>query len=156
MLFSKPEPATYVSRVDAANPLSSYSPHPFLLDDLEWPTVEHYFHGMKFNHPDQRVAIRGAPTPHDAEALAEQHADAVRKDWKQIQTTIMTRALYIKCRTYPDIAEILLSTQDQKLVETSLYDYFWGCGRDGRGHNHYGKVLMNVRERLRQEQAQSV
>jgi predicted NAD-dependent protein-ADP-ribosyltransferase YbiA (DUF1768 family) len=37
------------------------------------------------------------------------------------------------------------------LVESSNYDYFWGCGRDRRGENMYGKVLMNVREKLREE-----
>jgi ribA/ribD-fused uncharacterized protein len=64
----------------------------------------------------------------------------------------MTRAVYIKCRTHPEIAEALLATGDQVLVESSNYDYFWGCGRDRRGENMYGKVLMNVREKLRDEQ----
>ena len=31
------------------------------------------------------------------------------------------------------------------------YDCYWGCGRDTRGLNTYGKVLMNVRARLRKE-----
>jgi len=65
---------------------------------------------------------------------------------------IMTRALYTKCRTHPEVAERLLSTGEARLVENSQYDYFWGCGRDHRGHNTYGQVLMDVRSRLREEQ----
>ena len=33
-----------------------------------------------------------------------------------------------------------------------MYDYYWGVGRDGRGHNVFGKVLMAVRDKLMQEQ----
>jgi ribA/ribD-fused uncharacterized protein len=64
---------------------------------------------------------------------------------------MMTRAVYTKCRAHPEVAERLLATGDAKLVENSQYDYFWGCGRDRRGHNTYGKVLMDVRSRLREE-----
>ena len=37
------------------------------------------------------------------------------------------------------------------IVESSLYDHYWGCGRDQRGHNYYGKMLMDVRDKLRAE-----
>lgn len=63
----------------------------------------------------------------------------------------MTRALYTKCKTHPDVAEQLLKTGSSKLVENSLYDYYWGCGRDRRGTNMYGQVLMNVRDKLLSE-----
>jgi hypothetical protein len=65
----------------------------------------------------------------------------------------MTRAFYLKCRTHPEAAEALLATGERPILETSQYDYFWGCGRDLRGENAYGQVLMAVRQRLREEQA---
>ncbi len=152
MLFTPagPEPL-YVSRSDDSNPLSSFSGDGFHLDDAYWPTAEHYYQGMKFADPDQREAIRSAASPAEAMQLAKKHARAVRKDWKKIRQTCMTRGVYIKCRTHPDIARALLNTGEQKIVETSQFDYFWGCGRDGRGHNTYGKVLMAVREKLKSE-----
>jgi len=152
MFFSKPGPEPlYLSRSDETNPLSSFSRHAFQLDDADWPTVEHYYQGMKFIDPDQRAAIRDTPSPAEARQLAEQHPRAVRKDWKKIRKTIMTRGIYIKCLIHSDVATALLETKAQKLVENSQYDYFWGCGRDGRGHNTYGKVLMDVREKLKSE-----
>ena len=65
----------------------------------------------------------------------------------------MTRGTYIKCRTHPEVAAALLATGDLLIIETSQYDYYWGCGRDLRGDNVYGKVLMNVRTQLRKEAA---
>lgn len=150
---SEPEPL-YVSRSDDANPLSSFSRHGFYLDDANWPTVEHYFQGMKFTDADQRAAIRASASPAEARRLAERHARAVRGDWKDIRQTVMTRGIYIKCRSHPDAARALLMTGTQTIVESSMYDYYWGCGRDGRGHNVYGKVLMAVREKLKAERTQ--
>ena len=153
MLFSPPEPEPiYVSRSDKSNPLGSFSPHAFHLDDADWPTVEHYFQGMKFETPEQQAAIRNTASPEEAKALAEEHQRAVRRDWKKIRQTIMTRGIYIKCLTHPEDAKALLATGNQKIVENSAFDYFWGCGRDGRGHNTYGKVLMAVREKLKERE----
>lgn len=149
MLFDTPGPEPlYVSRSDDSDLLSSFSRHAFHLDDADWQTVEHYFQGMKFTDPDQRASVRDTASPAEAMELAEKHARAVRKDWKKIQQTVMTRGFYIKCRTHPEVAKALLMTDTRKIVERSLYDYYWGCGRDGRGHNTYGKVLMAVREKL--------
>ena len=67
----------------------------------------------------------------------------------------MTRGVYRKCRTSDDAATALLGTGERRIIETSQYDYYWGCGRDTRGLNTYGKVLMQVRERLRGEEPRS-
>jgi len=156
MLFSPPEPEPlFVSRMDQSDPLSSYSRHGFHLDDADWQTVEHYFQGMKFESPEQREAIRNTATPEEARKLAEEHEQAVRKDWKKIQQTVMTRGIYIKCLTHPGVAQALLVTGSIKIVENSSYDYFWGCGRDGRGHNTFGQVLMAVRDKLREAQSEA-
>jgi predicted NAD-dependent protein-ADP-ribosyltransferase YbiA (DUF1768 family) len=51
------------------------------------------------------------------------------------------------------VAQRLLATGAARLVESNAYDYFWGCGRDRRGLNVYGEVLMDVRRRLQEEAA---
>jgi ribA/ribD-fused uncharacterized protein len=152
MFSSKPETAMYhVSRSDPLSLLSGYSRHGFELDGDFWPSLEHYYQGMKFEQGDLRIAIRDADHPAKAAKLAVKNKKGMRKDWKKVKETFMTRGLYIKCRTHPDVAETLLNTGDKKIVETSQFDYYWGCGRDGRGHNTYGKVLMAVRDKLREE-----
>jgi ribA/ribD-fused uncharacterized protein len=106
---------------------------------------------MKFDDEDLRMQIRDAAHPEAAVKLAKKHRRQTRTDWKKIRETIMTRGVYIKCRTHPDVVEALLATGDEKILENSQYDYYWGCGRDGRGENAYGRVLMNVRDKLRDE-----
>jgi len=140
-----------VSMTDATDPLASFSEHAVSLDEADWPSVEHYFQGMKFEAPELRELIRAAAHPADARKLAKKHRRRIRADWKRIEQTVMTRGVYVKCRSHTDVAEQLLATDDRRIVETSQYDYQWGCGRDGRGNNAYGNILMAVRAKLREQ-----
>lgn len=145
----------FLSRTDVNEILSSYSRHGFDLEGVHWPSVEHYFQGMKFEDEEERERVRAARHPKIARRLGRRRLVKIRKDWPKIRRVIMTRATYTKCRTHPEVAQRLLDTGDKTLVETSLYDYFWGCGRDRRGGNVYGQVLMDVRKKLREEMSAS-
>ena len=151
MIFSiKQKNVVYVSRTDVNNPLSAYSKHGFALDDASWPSVEHYYQAMKFEDPELRETIRTASHPADANKIGKKNKRRIRKDWDKMKLTVMTRAIYIKSRTHKDVAESLLSTGDIDIIESSQYDYFWGCGRDQRGQNNFGKILMDVRTKLKE------
>ncbi|MBK1643583.1 hypothetical protein CKO25_02695 [Thiocapsa imhoffii] len=141
----------YISMSDAANPLSSVISQPFRLDEFDWPTAEHYMLAMLFEDPEPREAIRTAADPAEAHKQFKRHKRKRRPDWEAVRRLYMTRAIYTRCQTHPEAASALLQTGDKQIIESSLYDYYWGCGRDGRGHNTYGEVLMDVRERLREE-----
>ncbi|MDI9246357.1 NADAR family protein [Marinobacter sp. CHS3-4] len=143
----------FLSRSDPDNRFGTHAPLSFRLDGKTWPTVEHYFQGMKFTDDDQQEKVRNAESPQQARKLGRKRHRSLRKDWKKVRETVMTRAVYTRCRTHPDLAEELLATGDQKIVENSNFDYFWGCGRDRRGENAYGRVLMKVRAKLREERA---
>ena len=145
--------AIMINREDVHQLLASFSRHGFELEELHWPSVEHYFQAMKFAGTGLQDKIRQAGHPRDAQHLAKRNFWRVRRDWKKVQRVVMTRGTYIKCRTHPEVAEALLATGDKMLVENSTYDHFWGCGRDGRGNNYYGKMLMDVRDRLNKELA---
>ncbi|XOV90330.1 MAG: NADAR family protein [Pseudomonadota bacterium] len=147
----------YVSRYDPDDLLSSCSAHTILLDEQVWPTAEHYFLGMQFTSPDVQARIRQADsaeiaariaTPSLLDRLSGQFRRARRSDWEKLRTIYMTRALYTKCRSHSAVAARLMDTGTRRIVENSLYDYYWGCGRDHRGENVYGKILMDIREKL--------
>ena len=145
----------YLARSDPNEPLSSYSRHCFELEGQFWPSVEHYFQAMKFEDADTQEKVRSAKHPAKARRLGRSRLKKLRKDWSKVRRVFMTRAVYVKCRTHPEVAERLLSTGERRIFENSQYDYFWGCGRDRRGHNTYGQVLMDVRNKLREELAEA-
>ena len=142
-----------LSRHDTTHPLAACSKHSIELDDAVWPSVEHYYQAMKYNDMAYRERIRTSGHPSEASKLGKSKKHDRRKDWDRIKSIIMTRGIYIKCRSHAEVAAALLATGNMVILETSQYDYFWGCGRDQRGMNMYGKVLMNVREQLRKEQS---
>jgi len=153
-MFETPseDSSLFLSRSDPNELLSSFSRHGFELEDQYWPSVEHYFQAMKFENPVYRELVREAPHPKKARRMGRSRLKKLRGDWKKIRRVVMTRAVYTKCRSHEEVARHLLQTGDLLLVESSQYDYFWGCGRDRRGENTYGQVLMDVRARLREEQ----
>lgn len=145
------EKSLYFSRADVNEDFGTFSRHSFFLEEREWPSVEHYFQAMKFESGADQEKIRAADHPRKARKMGRSRFRKLRKDWRKVKTIFMTRAVYTKCKAHPDIGAKLLATGDKNLVENSQYDYFWGCGRDRRGENQYGKVLMKVREKLRSE-----
>jgi hypothetical protein len=62
----------------------------------------------------------------------------------------MREAVLTKFLTHLEIQSILLSTGDRPIVEDSPTDYYWGCGVEKTGQNHLGKILMSVRQEIRQ------
>jgi ribA/ribD-fused uncharacterized protein len=147
------EDTLLISMSDATNPLATCSHHPIKLDDIEWPSVEHYINAMRFEDGNYREKIRLAPHPTLAHKLGKSWFKKKRSDWKKTRDAYMTRAIWIKCKTYPEVAQELLDTGDRPFLETSNFDYYWGCGRDTRGQNKYGLVLQAVRDRLRKERS---
>ncbi len=151
MFNANTDEVIYLSRSDTDSPLASYALNAFELDGEHWPSAEHYYQGSKFEDKTLRDQIINADTAHLAYKIARKNSQYARQDWKKIRKLIMTRGLYIMFKTHPPAADKLLSTRDIKLIENSQYDYYWGCGRDLRGDNTYGHVLMGIRSKLREQ-----
>jgi len=61
----------------------------------------------------------------------------------------METAVRAKFNQNPPLQALLLATGEAELVEDSAHDPFWGIGRDGRGANWLGRLLMKVRQEMR-------
>lgn len=130
---------------------SNFARYNIQLDGLTWPTTEHYFQAQKYVHNSERyMAIHGAATPRIAADLGRDHTVTIRPDWEQIKDDVMRRAILKKFETHADIKKILLDTGDADVIEDSPVDYYWGVGANGTGKNMLGKILMEVRDILRQ------
>ncbi len=132
---------------------SNFSPHPIQLEGLYWSTVEHYYQSQKFvGTKDEKLisVIRDAQTPIEAAAIGRDPNYTLRSDWEQKKLEVMWQGVVKKFLTHTDIQTILLNTGEELLIENSDRDYFWGCGQDKTGENQLGKMLMRVRQEIRQ------
>lgn len=74
----------------------------------------------------------------------------IRGDWEEDKLSVMYRILRAKFTSSPDLKEKLLSTGNAHLEETNWWkDTFWGV-YNGVGENHLGRLLMLVRDELRE------
>ena len=63
----------------------------------------------------------------------------------------MWRICYCKFAHNDDLKEKLLATGDAELIEGNTWnDTYWGVCR-GKGKNHLGKIIMEVREALKKD-----
>jgi ribA/ribD-fused uncharacterized protein len=149
--------------------MSNFSRHPITIDDVEWPTSEHYFQAMKSEDPHVQGIIRRLTTPGRAKNYA--HTIALRSDWEKSVGTLalgelfrdeqgivvdrtkdhfMFTALVAKFTQHADIRQELLDTGDAFLVENTIGDPYWGNGPSRNGLNKLGRMLMLLRSRLPQ------
>jgi len=145
------ENALRFSRFDSEHLLACSSPHSIVLEERSWPSVEHYFQYKVLSSDRQRRVVAGLNDPIEVYRYAKPWYRRKIKNWKELRRVLMTRALYTKVQMYDEVRDFLLGTQDQVLAESSLYDYYWGIGRDLRGENMFGKIWMDVRSKIRDE-----
>ncbi len=141
----------FYSQTDRYAELSNFAPFGVALDDVWWPTVEHYFQAQKFLDADYRDRIRRARKPKDAKSLGRTRKIPLRDDWEQVKDDIMYRAVRKKFETHDELRQLLQRTGNETLVENAPMDGYWGCGPDGKGLNKLGLILMRVRAELRSE-----
>lgn len=74
----------------------------------------------------------------------------LRENWDSLRVLVMYCVVYRKFEQNRDLLGKLLQTGNTELVEENTWgDTFWGVC-DGKGENHLGKILMQVRTDLLQ------
>ena len=132
---------------------SNFSRHAVFLKGKRWPTSEHYFQAQKFAGTEHEEAVRLCKKPSEAAALGRSRKLPLRRDWEGVKDAIMREAVLAKFSQHEDLRATLLGTGDAELVEHTTNDSYWGDGGDGSGKNRLGRILVEVREELRQSPA---
>ena len=135
----------FYSKSEAYHEFSNFSDHPITLLGYRWKSVEHYYQALKFSGTQLEVTIRNVGSPLKAKKIADANAVSIREDWEFEKLGVMNIAVRAKFETHRMLRQLLLETGNEELVEKARNDYFWGCGEDGSGQNHLGKILMNLR-----------
>lgn len=110
-------------------------------------TVEHLYQASKTNNPDQRNMVLSASTPTLAKKIGRK-VDLV-EGWDKSKIDVMRKLVSYKFSCDHRLRDKLLATQDAELIEGNHWrDTFWGV-YDGVGENWLGRILMEVREKVR-------
>ena len=121
------------------------------LDGKTYTSTEHAFQAAKTLDPQKREEIRKATSPGRAKRLGRKVP--LRKDWESVKVEVMHGLLQQKFKKGGPLADLLLKTGTQDLVEGNTWgDRFWGKTKNGGkwvGKNHLGRLLMLVRQELR-------
>ncbi len=126
--------------------LSNFYLATVVLDEIEYPTVEHAFQAAKTLAPVQREQIRLATTM-NAKRLGRRVA--LRSGWDGMRVEVMRGLVQQKFTRHPELARRLLATEDARLIEGNYWrDRFWGVF-EGEGENQLGLILEQVRENLK-------
>lgn len=133
--------------------MSNFYRATFIFAGREWVTVEHAYQAFKSRERILQDHIRGLSTPR----LAKNAGRVVdmRNDWPQVKEPIMRQLVRAKFTQNEDMAEKLLRTGSEEIVEDNYWhDNIWGdctCGKchDRVGQNLLGKILMEIRQELK-------
>lgn len=141
--------------------LSNFYPSPVVIEYMNTKytlaTGEHCFQGMKVAaslwDPEKTQMwlrkVATAPTPAKSKYLGRSISIDVKK-WDEISFSCMRRVQDLKYTQNPELAQKLLATGTRELIEgTEWGDKLWGVDEQGEGKNLLGKILMELRNNLR-------
>lgn len=132
--------------------LSNFSSFTLQWKGIRFDTSEAAYHWEKFpNHPDLQESIRTAISAHEAFKIAQENKDLIRLDWNFVKVQIMRDILFEKVQQHEYVKKKLLETGERKLIENSWRDDFWGWGPNKDGQNQLGKLWMDIRSDIRNE-----
>ena len=144
--------------------LSNFYPCKIEHQGITYPSVEHYYVALKvtgmqfidgvyYTAPDFRELVARILDAGDVKKLGRRVK--VRSDWDDKKLDFMEWGIREKFKD-PNLSEMLLSTGDLELIEgNDWHDVWWGqcsCPKcRGGGQNYLGRILMKVREELKQQ-----
>ena len=117
--------------------LSNASKHPFTIDSLEWPTVDHYLLAKKFEGTTLEEQIRGCRSLYSARLLTtpknlidtesgvavkktvygkEKNFD-IREDWSQVYYSFLETALIEKFKQHPVLKKKLMGLAGMEIID---------------------------------------
>lgn len=121
-------------------------------DRLEWPTAEHFYQAAKLVDIHDVINILNSDSPGRSKKLGRSLPN--RPDWQACSIRAMRDTLAFKFASGTDLAETLLETGDELLVEGNTWgDRFFGMVKNAEGvyegQNWLGCLLMLRRAELR-------
>ncbi len=142
--------------------LSQWYAQSFIINEIEYPTAEHYMMAQKarlFKDKNALENILSSSSPANAKKVGREVLNFDKEIWEKHRLDIVIKGNYAKFSQNSELREFLIKTNKKILVEASPYDKIWGIGLDyqnefakipvkWQGLNLLGFALMEVRDLL--------
>jgi ribA/ribD-fused uncharacterized protein len=123
-----------------------------------------YCKAARFHDPETQKLILATRDPKEQKRLARLTKGYQPDSWDEIKNTVAVTGNLAKFSQNQYLKNVLLATGNRLLAEAASLDRVWGIGYTAKeamahqnqekwGENRLGKALMEVRERLRDEQS---
>lgn len=133
-----------------------YDPCPVTYRGLTYRNSEAAYQAQKCRFEDKKELFTDL-SPDEAKGFGKRIA--IVPGWDDIKAEVMREIVHAKFSQHPELAERLLATGEQELVEGNFWhdNFFGACGcpacRDLPAQNWLGLILMDERYKLRMEAA---
>ena len=131
--------------------LANYSEYGFYKDNNYYKTVEHYYQSEKFNNKELKEKIISSKTPKEASNIGRDKNNKRIDNFKNIKDNVMYEGCLLKFRQNKDIRSKLIETRNKEIREMTIDEYYWGVGKNLTGQNKIGKILMKVRDQVKED-----
>lgn len=122
--------------------------------NLVFYSNEHFYQAMKFSKDSP---LRFEIANHSSKGLKKfvnSNKDSWRYDWDDVKLQVMEFGLRYKFSEHnPVLRQKLIDTGSIELIEYNWWnDFYWGVSlKTGEGENNLGKLLMKIREEIKNE-----
>jgi ribA/ribD-fused uncharacterized protein len=131
--------------------LSNFYEAPVTYEGITYRNNEAAFQSAKTLDNDLRLEFANLDP---SSAKRKGRAIKLRPDWERIKIKVMYDIVLAKFTQNKDLREKLLATDNMYLEEGNNWgDRIWGTV-NGEGHNYLGRILMLIRDKLREEDRQ--
>lgn len=145
------KPIYFYSGSDEYSEFSNFSNFGFTEKGKDYKTMEHYFHSKKSMDYEYAEFIRTAPRAIDAYRRGKSKDFPIWPDWDRMQLHVMRKGLKLKFDQNPHLKRMLINTGDRPIIHETKSHYFWGQDLKGKGENMLGKMMMELREKYKNE-----
>jgi ribA/ribD-fused uncharacterized protein len=128
-------------------------------DVKTYGSSEHIYQALKSKSVNWHNMIIAMEKPTQTKTAARKHLKTlvandrdtflIREDWHDIKYFVMLFTVEQKFKQNPELIPLLLE-QEGKIEERNCWgDTYWGTV-NGKGENHLGKILMELREQFKE------
>lgn len=128
--------------------LSNFAPVKIILDNIEFPSIEHAYMSAKSDDFEWKVYCAN-PNNKAGDVKRQSRNIKLKLNWNEIKLEVMRECVNQKFMQEPYKTK-LLETGSEYIQEGNMWnDKFWGvCLKTNKGENHLGKLIMEVRNKL--------